>query len=558
MNKLYITILTLVFSLNSLFAQAPKEYNFSSPLDIKLILSGTFGELRTNHFHTGIDIKTKGRIGFDVKAIDDGWVSRINVSPYGYGKAIYITHPNGYTSVYGHLNNFSPEIERIVKKEQYKKERNTITVFPKKNEIIIHKNQIIAKSGNTGGSAGPHLHFEIRETKTAKPQNPFNFGYKVQDTRKPTINKSFVYNFDKKAGDILSLKEIKTNSKGNATDTISVPSSWIGFGIDSFDRLDFANNKNGIYSVRLNVDGEKYFEYKMNSLDFSKQRYINSFIDYAYYKKNRRRIQKLFLEPGNKLNIYDFTKNNGYLHLEENKSHSIEMIAEDYKGNKSVIKFVIKGGSPIVIPPNNSKVVLDHSKENTYETSNFKIKIPEGALYNNANFDYEYANGIHKIGDPNIPLQKSCTIELKIDSLDNNLADKMIIAMVSNKGWESYAGGIIKGDYIYTKTRSFGKYKISYDTIAPTIKPINLKEGKWMSKEKYLQVKIKDNLSGIKTYRGDIDGKWIRMDYNASKGILKYNFSDLALKGEKHTFTLTVKDNVGNSTMLKILFYRKS
>ena len=554
MSRLFNLFLILVFSINTAWAQAPKKFDFVSPLNIPLILSGTFGELRSNHFHTGLDIKTKGRIGFDVKAIGDGYISRINVSPYGYGKAIYITHPNGYTSVYAHLNNFSPEIEKLIKTEQYKKKRYSISVYPKKDEIKVLKNQVIAKSGNTGGSAGPHLHFEIRDTKTQRPQNPFNFGYKVKDNKKPTIRTAFVYSFDNNREDILSLEKIRKN---NSIDTISVPSGWVGLGVDSYDRLDNARNKNGVYSVKLFVDNTIYFEYKMDELNFNEQRYINSFIDYAYYKDNKRRIQKLFLDPGNKLNLYDSIVNNGYLKIERNKYYPIKILVEDYKGNKTIDSFLLKGEETKRITSNKSKIIFDYSKDNLFETNNFRIKIPKGALYKNANFYYSYSDSIYHVGDSNIPLQKSCSIDLKISNKNDSLANKMIIVSISDRGYSIYSGGKIKDGYISTKTRNFGKYKISYDTISPTITPINIRKGKWMSKDKYLTVKIKDDISGIKSYKGEIDGRWIRMAYNAKKGTLKYNFKDLKLKGEKHTFTIVVKDNVNNTTEYKVLFYRK-
>ncbi len=555
MTKILNIFTIIILSFNILWAQAPKKYNFVSPLDIPLILSGTFGELRSNHFHTGIDIKTKGRIGFDVKAIDDGFVSRINISPYGYGKAIYITHGNGYTSVYAHLNNFSPEIEKFIKKEQYKKKRYSISIYPKKDEIKIFRNQVIAKSGNSGGSAGPHLHFEIRDTKTEKPQNPFNFGYSIKDNKKPTINSTFIYSFDKKSNAILSLNKIYLNNE--TVDTIFTPSGLTGFGIDSFDRLDNANNKNGVYSVKLSINDETYFEYQMDSLVFSEQRYINSFIDYAYYKENSSRIQKLFLDPGNNLSLYNYKLDNGYAIIEENKYYTIEMIVEDYKGNKSTAKFVVKGTPQIIANTNKSEIVLDYTKDNLFETDNFRIKIPEGALYSNVDFYYSYHDSIHFIGDPNIPLQKSCSIGFKLNDLKDSIAGNMIIVLITDKGKTLYAGGKIKDGYISTRTRSFGKYGISYDTIAPTVNPINFKQNKWLTKEKYLTVKIEDDISGIKSYKGEIDGRWIRMEFNAKNSTLKYNFADLNLKGKKHTFTLAVKDNVGNSTNYKAIFYRK-
>lgn len=544
-----------MLSFNAVSAQAPKKYDFASPLNIPLILSGTFGELRSNHFHSGIDIKTKGRIGYDVKAIDDGFVSRINVSPYGYGKAIYITHANGYTSVYAHLNSFSPEIEAFTKKEQYKKKRYSITIYPKKDEIKILKNQVFAKSGNTGGSAGPHLHFEIRDTKTEKPQNPFNFGFDIKDNKKPTINNTFIYSFDNKTKSILYLNKTYINKE--TTDTIYTPSGLTGFGIDSFDRLNNANNKNGVYSVKLLINDKPYFEYQMDSLVFSEQRYINSFIDYAYFKENRKRIQKLFVDPGNSLSLYDYSLNNGYVLIEKDKSYKIEMLVEDYKGNMSSVNFVVKGTSKIIANSKKSEVVLDYNEDNIFETENFKLKVPKGALYSDVDFNYSYNDSMFFIGDPNIPLQKSCSLELKLESVNDSLADKMIIALKTEDGKILYAGGKIKDGYISTRTRSFGEYIISYDTIAPVITPINIKENKWMSGEKYLIVKIEDDVSGIKSYRGEIDGRWIRMEYDAKKQTLKYNFSDLKLKGQKHIFTLVVKDNVGNATKHSTTFYRK-
>lgn len=560
MKAIYILLITILGYSNT-YAQAPKKFDFASPLDIPLILSGTFGELRSNHFHTGIDIKTQGREGLKVKSIANGYISRINISPSGYGKAIYIVHPNGYTSVYAHLKVFAPAIEKFVKEKQYEKQKYNISIFPNKEEIKVSKNEVIAKSGNSGGSAGPHLHFEIRDTKSQKPQNPFNFDYKISDTRKPTINNAFIYNFDDVSGNKTSSEKINLvynkETKEINGDNISTPEGWIAFGIDSYDKLNNANNKNGIYSVKLSVNNKTHFEYKMNTLDFSEQRYINSFIDYEYYKENKKRIQKLFLDPGNKLSLYDFNINNGYLFVEQNKAYSIKIEVEDYKGNKSIVNFNLNGTNPKTIQKNRNKVVLDYTKDNIFETEEFRIKVPKGALYNHADFNYSYNNNIHNIGSPNIPLQKSCSIELKIDKQNNTLSDKMIISLLTDDGDEIYAGGKIDGDYIKTRTRSFGNYKISYDTISPKIKPINIYEGKWMSKERFLKIKISDNLTGIKSFNGYIDGKWILLEYDAKNDLLKFDFSDIDLIGKKHTFTLNVIDYVGNESNYEVLFYRK-
>ena len=167
-----LIIIPFLFFISVSMAQNsyPQDY-FQSPLEIPLILSGTFAELRSNHFHSGLDIKTQQQSGLKVMAAASGFVSRIKVSHFGYGKALYITHPNGYTTVYAHLQNFNPEIDAYIKHRQYKNESYEIELFPKAGELLVNNGDIVAYSGNTGGSGGPHLHFEIRN-KQEHPMNP--------------------------------------------------------------------------------------------------------------------------------------------------------------------------------------------------------------------------------------------------------------------------------------------------------------------------------------------------------------------------------------------------
>ncbi|MEN8139085.1 MAG: M23 family metallopeptidase [Bacteroidota bacterium] len=558
MKRVIITLLILAVN-NVSWAQAPKKYDLVPPLDIPLILSGTFGELRSNHFHSGIDIKTKGIIGFPVKSISDGYISRISVSPWGYGKAIYVTHPNGLTSVYAHLQKFSPEIEKFVKNKQYDKKSYAINLFLKKGDLDVKKNDTIGKSGNSGSSGGPHLHFEIRDSKTQMPQNPFNYDYNIKDTRPPKINNVFIYDFDNMEGYDESLNKVNlsfdANKKEFFSNEITVSAGWVGLGVDSYDRLNYANNKNGVYGVKLFVDDELYFDYTMNSLVFSEQRYINSMIDYKYYSENRRRIQKLFLLPGNKLSIYSNNINNGFIKIEEGKKYSLKLMVEDYHGNKSVVNLKLNGTKAKVKTekPNVNKLVFDYTKNNIFESDSIRVNVPKGALYNNFNFDYNYKNGSHYIGREDIPLHKSYSLEIKAN---DSLTEKMLIAKVTKRGGTISLGGKFKDGYIKTKTRSFGKFTITYDTKAPEIKGVNIYDGKWMSKDNFLKVKIKDNLSGIKSFNGFIDGEWILMEYDGKKNLLKYDFSDIDLNGKKHTFTLEVTDNVGNLNKYEVSFYR--
>ena len=559
--KKSILILIIILSINVISsAQAPKKYDLASPLDVPLVLSGTFGELRSNHFHAGIDIKTQGREGLTVHSMDDGYISRINVSPWGYGKAIYITHPNGLISVYGHLQKFNPEIEKYVKAYQYKKERFSVSIYPKENELKISKRDIIAFSGNTGGSGGPHLHFEIRDAKTQTTQNPFNYDYKVADTRAPKINGAYLYSFDNINGNQLSFDNIKLNynkeKKIFNSNKLSVSAGWVGIGVDSYDKLNGAENKNGIYSVELYKSDTSIFVYKMNSIAFSEQRYINSLIDYSYYKKKSKRIQKLFLEPGNKLSIYSKHINKGFIKIEEGKNYSLKLVVKDYAGNKSIVNINLIGTKAVIKAESKDQTVFEYTKENKFKTDAMIIEVPKNTFYSDINFNYNIKNGIHSIGNRGIPLHKSYLLEIKPEQLTDSLKDKMLIVSVSKKGYKSSIGGKYKNGYMTTKTRSFGKFTTAIDTIAPVIKGINISEGKWMTKERFLKITIKDNLAGIKSFKGNIDGKWVLLEYDPKKSLLKYNFSDIVLEGKKHTFTLEVSDNVGNITEYESSFFK--
>ena len=343
----------LVFSILSIhlfsFSQEkyPKDY-FRSPLDIPIFLSGSFGELRSNHFHAGLDIKTQGKEGLKVFAVADGYVSRIKVQQFGYGKAIYITHPNGFTSVYGHLSKYNGEIDKYVKSVQYKKENyQTGNLFFKEDKFPVKKGEIIAFSGDTGGSGGPHLHFEIRNTKTESIINPLFFGLKVEDTKPPVIQSLKVYtinsasriNQQNKSFQI-PIKNIKVGKY--KADRISA-SGIIGFGISVFDRFNKAPNKNGIYSLEMLVNGKRFYYHNVETFSFSESKYLNLHIDYEHFKKYKRRYQKTHKVTANKLSIYQDLINNGKINIQKGLNYTIEIIAKDFENNSSSIIIPIAG-----------------------------------------------------------------------------------------------------------------------------------------------------------------------------------------------------------------------
>ncbi|SEB37007.1 Peptidase family M23 [Tenacibaculum sp. MAR_2009_124] len=562
--KLYlIFFFSLAFGTTLAQNQYPKNY-FDSPLKIPIILSGTFGELRSNHFHSGIDIKTQGKEGLPIYAPADGYISRIKVGQYGFGKALYMNHPNGYTTVYAHLRKFAKNIQSFVKETQYKKEKYAIgNLFPKQDRFIIKKGDIIGYTGDTGSSGGPHLHYEIRNTKTENIINPLFFSFNVNDNIKPTVNQLMVYplsndarinNFAKNTA--LELKNIKEGEF--VTDRIYASGS-IGFGINVFDRLDGASNKNGIFSLEMKVNGNRVYYHDLETFSFSESKFINLHIDYAHYKKYRKKFQKTHKVPANKLSLYEDLVNNGKITVEENSNYTVEIISSDFKKNKTRIKIPIKGVKSNLIfkKLDTTKHKIKTGDFNKFKLQNVTVAFPKNTFYEDCFIDFELNNGVASIHERTVPLDKRYTLTFGISHLSDAQREQVYIANVDNPKYPRYVSTKKKTDKVYTSTKSLGKYTLNYDTKKPSITPVNFQKGKWISKNKTLKVKIKDKETGIRNYRATIDNEWILMEYNHKKGILTYNFSDKKLVGSKHIFKIVVSDNVGNTKTLKTAFFKK-
>lgn len=536
---------------------------FKKPLNIPLILSGTFGELRTNHFHAGLDIKTEQKEGLKVYASAAGYVSRIKISLWGYGKALYVTHPNGYTTVYAHLSKFNPTIEKYIKQKQYKKESFEIQVFPKAGELPIKSNEIIAYTGSTGGFVGPHLHFEIRNTKTEKPINPMLFGITIKDNIKPTINTLIGYSLS----DSSAINQVNTPiqipfkrlKNGDLLATKINAIGTISFGINAFDQLNNASNKNGLYDLKMLVNGKKQFEFSASSFSFSESKYINLLIDYKRFEELKQRIQKCFIEPQNKLSLYK-TPNNGYLTIKDGLNYSVKIIAADFKGNKRTITIPIQGKKlPILVKPevNTTPYKVDYTKFSKFTQNGVTIAFPKNTFYNNLYLKFDVSDTLAKIHKPTIPLNKKFTLTFNVSKYNQEDKKQLYIAYVNEDGKTSYQPTVKKDSTFYTRTKKLGNYKLMTDSIAPTIKLKNFKDKQWLTHYNYLKVKINDIGSGVKSYRGEIDGSWILMEYNVKKGILTYDLNDKKFSTAKHKLTVTVTDNVGNNTTINTTFFRK-
>jgi hypothetical protein len=536
---------------------------FSNPIDEKIILSGTFAELRTNHFHSGIDIKTKGIEGLNVFSSAEGYVSRIKVSHFGYGKALYITHPNGFTTVYAHLKKFSPKIEEYVKSKQYEIEEYEIQLFPKKETLKINKSELIAFSGNTGGSSGPHLHFEIRDSKE-RPINPMLFGIKVDDSIKPSIYDLYAYPITKQShvngkNKREKIKLLKLRNGDYTTPTIEAD-GLISFGVIASDRQDYAMNKNGVSSIKSYHNSQKVIEINFDRFSFDETKHINRFIDFGYYKQNKKRIQKLFIEKNNPLSIFKFNKDKGLIRLNDNKESFYLIDIFDYCGNKTNIRIPIKNkviNKKFEFIEDMSLTEINAEKTTILGNDLTSVKIPSDAFYENVKIDFRIMGDTIKIHKPTIPLKKSIEVSFNVKNYADNMKH-LFIGSVNDNGTLSYIPTKLIGNYIKAKTRSLGTYTIGIDRDSPEIKPINFTNLDWISNNNFLKIKISDKVSGIKNYRATVNGDWILMEYDHKTKTLTHDFKDGIIKKVENNLELLVTDNAGNSSKFDLKFYRKS
>lgn len=542
----------------------PKDY-FISPLDIPLDFSGSFGELRNNHFHSGLDLKTNGKTGLPVYAVADGYVSRIKISTYGYGKAIYITHPNGYTTVYGHLERANGKIEEIIKKRHYEEKSFEIELFFKPNELSVKQAEVIAFSGNSGGSGGPHLHFEFRDSKTENVLNPLLFGYDklVVDKFKPKVTGIMVYPLN----DTIAVNDdfiaqaipLSANSEGNYISQRVYTNGAIGFGINTFDNMTNPYNKNGIYKVSTFVNGVPYFSYEFDSFSFDESKHINYFIDFYRYKNQRQRFQKMFVFNEYPLSIVAKNKRDGILKVQPAASYTYKIIVEDFSQNATIIEIpvvyqkaqITKDASP------KSGINIKAKNEYNFEEENFTVYFPENTFYEDFKMKMKVQDAMLYLHEDEIPVKNYFTISTDVSDLDEKLKTKSFIAYINGKS-VFYNKSYLKGNKLSARVKKLGDYKVVQDTIAPKIYAVNFSEGKNIDSYKTISIKISDDLSGIDSYKAYLNGNWILMDYDYKTNRLVHNLSDgIYVKG-KNDFKLVVGDEMNNSAIFESFFYKNN
>ena len=533
-------------------ADAYPKNDFINPLEIKTLLAANFGELRTNHFHSGLDIKTQQREGLKVFAIGDGYISRINVSPTGYGNTIYIDHPNGYTSVYAHLQQFDGPIKEYIRKKQYENESFKIEVYPEANELKVSKGQLIALSGNSGGSAGPHLHFEIRDTKTEEPINPFYFGYNIPDTSKPTILNTYIYPIEGNVNGSTNRSVITNSTTINA-------GGKIGFGLKGYDKHNGSDNSNGIHQIDVFVNDQPIYTFTANRFSFDETRAINSVCDYSDLMKNGSWVYQAFVKDGNPLRMFSNLKNNGILEIEEGKKYDVKIVASDYANNQSTVNFTINGTANSTITPKEFANPIYWNKENQYKANGIEVFFPKGIFYEDFDLNYKKVGDKHHLGNWNLPIHQYFTLILDpTENIPVAQLDKAIIVRQYQKNgvWKkAYEKTELKNGKLVAQVRDFGIFSLEIDHTKPTITPLNIKDNSTFTNGKNkINFTISDAQSGIKEYNAYIDEKWVLATYDQKIKRLSIDLKEEQIPNGEHTLELNVKDEKNNTSTYKAKF----
>jgi hypothetical protein len=553
--RLFLRILFTTLFISNINFGISQEIDFHTPIDAPFDLSGTFGEFRSR-FHTGIDFKSRGVQGQKVFSIEDGFVSRIEVNNYGYGKVIYIDHPNGYTSVYAHLRNFSPELNNYIKSELYKSKKNSIKKFPKKNEFIISKGSLIGYSGNTGRSFGPHLHFEIRETKNQDAINPLMFNYKYVDQERPIIRGLYIINEDNSLVKKLPVRKkiSKLNDSTYISDIIGY-NGKIGVGLDIYD-IQYKNlyNQNGIYKVELFIDSILSYSYQMNKIKFSENHFKKIMYDYQSLIERNKKVLKIYTPRNSNLSFLKKNSFNGIINSDNYKDNSVIIKISDWNENSSYIKFRLKSVDIKSTETSYQGIEILTDQDYTLNKNSSIIEIDKNTFYDDLLLNISYNSDTLDLGKEKDPFRSSVRVKLPHKITDTMRLRQSFIGKIINERI-SYLSSKKNDSFIYTNTSSLGKYIISRDTLKPEIIPINFKSNSNIKGKRSLRLRLKDELSGIKSYSSYFNGNWALFEYEPKSNLIFHNLSDGVIENGENELIIKYEDGVGNKGVYKSKIY---
>lgn len=532
---------------------------FIYPVEAAKSLAANFGELRPNHYHMGLDCRTDQAENKNILAAADGYVAKVKIEPWGFGRCIYINHPNGLTTLYAHLNEFYPQLENYIKEQQYKLKSWAVFLEIPAYLFPVKQGDTIALSGNTGGSQGPHLHFEIRDTKTDKVLNPGLFGFDIADNIAPDIYRLAVYNRNlstyEQTPKIFPLKKIKDTFK-TTPPLILISSNKVSFGISAYDRFNGSANRNGIYETVLYHNDIPIVGFQLDSISYDETRYLNGHIDYTSKSRGKGYIQHISKLPGYNNSVYKTTNGDGVIEVNDDSVHKIKIEVKDVDGNLSVINFAIKRMAILTVNKKDDSAAYFQPRSfhpgyiNIFENGSTSFYLPKTALYDSMRFKYNeiFSNTgftIYQLHNTNVPVQGYFTVNIKAETA---WPGKMVMHRFAN-GKDDYkiAEPFIMGNetgWYRADFREFGNFQLMIDTMPPTITPVGFKDGINSSKQSRIVFVVKDNTEEIKRFTALLNGNWLRFSNDKGSRFI-YKFDEMCPAGE-HELKIIVEDQAGN------------
>ncbi|MBI2730694.1 MAG: M23 family metallopeptidase [Sphingobacteriales bacterium] len=533
---------------------------FRYPLGIPVKLNANFGEMRPNHFHMGLDLFTERRQNLPIYASADGYIARIKIDPNGFGRALYINHPNGYTTLYAHMNTFTPEVEAYLAEQQYANEKWKIEVQVPATKFKVQKGQFIGYSGNTGASEGPHVHFEIRKTENDNCVNPLFFGFNIPDNIPPALTRLAVYDRDKSTFEqsplLLAFKKIGDTFKVT-NPVIKTIAPKVSFAITAFDRVNGFTNSLGFNQAVVFDNNEPVSGFLIDNIGYDMTRYLNAHIDYRIKINGGPYLQHLSALPGNRLDIYQKWNEDGLVDLSDGEVHHIVLEVKDSYGNRSHASFNIQqSGKPVEasLPGD----LMKPNEVNVYENNELQVYISEKGLYDAIHFVYSKNSSVTGLSDvfvlqnTSFPLQDSMIVGIKATRKISGDDVNHVLMYHTGKKKPDVAKAAFKDGWFTAKFREFGTFQLLLDNEPPKITG-NIFNGANLSRASYIKFIVSDNYKEIKSFRAELDGKWLL--FGGTGNTFTYRMDSHCTPGE-HDLKVTAEDEAGNVTELVYKFVR--